>query len=53
MFFHSWFLQGICLEVVLLGHMVALVGGINYLISNYATKLKSSRQYGPGTRTEV
>ena len=52
-FFHSWFLQGICLEVVLLGRMVPLVGAISYLISDYATKLKSSRQYGTGTRTEV
>ena len=28
-------------------------GGITYLISDYTTKLQSSRQYGPGTKTEV
>ena len=24
-----------------------------YLISDYSTKLQSSRQYGPGTKTEI
>ena len=28
-------------------------GGITYLISDYTTKLQSSRQYGTGTKTEV
>ena len=28
-------------------------GGINFLTSDYTTKLQSSRQYGPGTKTEI
>ena len=28
-------------------------GGINFLTSDYTTKLQSSRQYGTGTKTET
>ena len=28
-------------------------GGINFLTSDYTTKLQSSRQYGSGTKTEI
>ena len=28
-------------------------GGINFLTSDYTTKLQSSRQYGAGTKTEI
>ena len=28
-------------------------GGITFLTSDYTTKLQSSRQYGPGTKTEI